>query len=156
FTPQGLRNIIYNLFPELSKKDSFDILFLTDLEKKNTIAIQFLTSFLSDVIDQFGHAGDGYFERKQDDLTQLNFQKEKDETFAELQSLSFEIFQFVHENYGEAFARNLFERTYDRFSSKYKELKIFPQLITLIPKEIVRRKHLGIFTQAQIEQIYLD
>jgi PAS domain S-box-containing protein len=39
---------------------------------------------------------------------------------------------------------------------KYKELEFFPYMVTLVPKEIVDREHLGIFTQAQIEQIFLE
>ena len=156
YTPANLRNLIREQFPELSNKEPFNILFINDTEKKNTIAVQFLNAFLNDVINQFGNAGDGYFERIRDDLNQLYQQKHKDEVFAELQVLSFEVFQFVNDNYGGNLATKLFEKNYDIFSAKYKELKVFPQLITLIPKEIVRRKHLGIFTQAQIEQIYLD
>src|SRR5438270_13528255 len=154
--PTTLRNLIKEKFPQLEGKEPFSILFVSDTEKKNTIAIQFLTSFLKDVIHQFGNAGDGYFERMQDDLNQLYQQKHKEEIFSELQSLSFDVFQFVNDNYGGNLATKLFEKNYDQFSARYKELKAFPQLITLIPKEIVRRKHLGIFTQAQIEQIYLE
>ncbi|HEU0064450.1 MAG TPA: hypothetical protein VFQ58_05440, partial [Flavisolibacter sp.] len=154
--PTTLRNLIKEKFPQLAGKEPFNILFVSDTEKKNTIAIQFLTSFLKDVIQQFGNAGDGYFERMQDDLNQLYQEKHKEEIFSELQSLSFDVFQFVNDNYGGNLATKLFEKNYDQFSARYKELKAFPQLITLIPKEIVRRKHLGIFTQAQIEQIYLE
>jgi PAS domain S-box len=156
YTPAVLRDLIKDNFPELASREPFNILFINDTEKKNTIAIQFLNAFLTDVTNQFGNAGDGYFERIRDDLNQLYEQKHKEDVFIELQMLSFEVFQFVNDNYGSNLATKLFEKNYDIFSTKYKELKVFPQLITLIPKEIVRRKHLGIFTQAQIEQIYLD
>src|SRR3982751_3651540 len=103
YTPASLRSLIKDLFPDLGTIDPFSILFLTDLEKKNTIAIDFLRSFLSSVEEQFGQAGDGYFERKKDDLDQLLAERNKEETFSELQSLSTEVFQFVNENYGETF-----------------------------------------------------
>ncbi len=60
------------------------------------------------------------------------------------------------ENYGDALAAKIFEKTYELFSTKYKELEFFPHLLTMIPKHIVGRKHLGIFTQSQIEQVFLE
>ncbi|MDP4248427.1 MAG: PAS domain S-box protein, partial [Bacteroidota bacterium] len=77
-------------------------------------------------------------------------------SYKRLQSLSFEAFQFVSANYGDVLAGKIFERTYDLFSVKYKELEFFPHLLTLVPKNIVGRRHLGIFTQAQIEQVFLE
>jgi hypothetical protein len=73
-----------------------------------------------------------------------------------LQFLSFDAFHFIGSNYGEALAGKIFEKSYDTFSTRYKELEFFPHMVTLVPKEIVDREHLGIFSQAQIEQIFLE
>src|SRR5205085_8616610 len=86
----------------------------------------------------------------------LKPQIHNEEIFRKLQFLSFDIFHFVKKNYGEILAGKIFERNYQRISNKYKELRIYPHLVTLIPKEIVGREHLGIFTQAQIEQVFLE
>jgi hypothetical protein len=49
----------------------FNILFVSETEQKNTLAIQFLQSFLLRVKDKFGRAGDGYFEKKVNELAIL-------------------------------------------------------------------------------------
>lgn len=156
YTRQLLRNDIGRLFPALFQTEPFSILFLTDTEKKNSIAIQFLKGFLASVSEQFGQAGDGFFDRKIKELDELSSGIKAEQTFRDLQFLSFEIFHFVQENYGEALAGKIFERNYEILSGKYKELEIFPHLVTLIPKEVVKREHLGIFTQSQIEQVFLE
>src|SRR5689334_18758255 len=61
YTPAYLRTLIKEHLPQLSEKEPFNILFINDTEKKNTIAVQFLNAFLNDMINQFGNAGDGYF-----------------------------------------------------------------------------------------------
>jgi PAS domain S-box-containing protein len=126
------------------------------VEQKNTLALHFLQPFLMAVKDKFGRAGDGYFERKIAELAELDGQRRDPEAFRKLQFLSFDVFKFIGNNYGEALAGKIFEKSYDSFSNKYKELEFFPYMITLVPKEIVDREHLGIFTQAQIEQIFLE
>src|SRR4051812_12915717 len=156
YTRESLRKEMGRLFPSLYKAELFSILFLTDTEKKNSIALQFLTSFLKSVIDQFGYAGDGYFDKKQKELKELEVRISVEQTFRDLQFLSFETFHFVQKNYGEALAGKIFERNYEILSAKYKELEVFPHLVTLIPKEVVKREHLGIFTQSQIEQVFLE
>jgi hypothetical protein len=58
-------------------------------------------------------------------LSELNAMQEKIrevEIFRKLQFLSFEVFQFVGGNYGEALAGKIFEKTYEVFSGSYKEL----------------------------------
>jgi PAS domain S-box-containing protein len=156
YTRKSLRESIRQRFPALLTEPIFHILFVSENEQKNTLAIQFLQSFLNNVSDKFGRAGEGFFERKQKELAELDERKEEAEIFRKLQFLSFEAFQFVCNNYGEALAGKIFEKTYETFSSKYKELELFPHMLTLIPKEIVDRGHLGIFSQAQIEQIFLE
>jgi PAS domain S-box-containing protein len=156
FTLASLRKEVQQRFPILMISEPFSILFVSDTEKKNTIAIQFLSAFLESVLEQFGQAGAGYFERKKNQLSELDAQKRKEEVFRELQFLSFDIFQFISTNYGNNLAGKIFEKNFDHLSAKYKELEVFPHLITLIPKEIVRREHLDIFTQAQIEQVFLE
>ncbi|HXB90906.1 MAG TPA: response regulator [Puia sp.] len=156
-TRKSLRDRIRQRFPALLHEGSvFDILFVTEIEQKNTLAIQFLQSFLSALRDKFGRAGDGYFEKKLADLVGLETRKGDADIFRNLQFLSFDVFHFISNNYGEALAGKIFEKSYDAFSSKYKELEFFPYMVTLVPKEIVDREHLGIFTQAQIEQIFLE
>jgi signal transduction histidine kinase/ActR/RegA family two-component response regulator len=152
----SLRETILKQFPELNSEAIFSILFLNHIEQKNTLAIQFLRSFLDNLIGKFGHAADGYLEKKVAELLSLENRKSVAESFPELQFFSFDIFQFVSNNYGNGLAGKVFERTYETFSSKYKDLEFFPHLITLIPKEIVSREHLGIFNQAQIEQAFLE
>jgi PAS domain S-box-containing protein len=156
FTPQLLRHEIARSFPDLKNKDPFPILFLTDTEKKNTLAIEFLQAFLSGSLEQFGQTGDNYLNRKQNELEALKSRIGMVLLFNELQFISFDIFHFISKNYGVSLAGKIFERNYERFSSKYKELETFPHIITLIPKEIVKREHLGLFTQAQIEQVFLE
>jgi PAS domain S-box-containing protein len=156
FTRQTLRELIRQRFPELLNDPLFAILYLTETEQKNTLSIQFLQSFLQDVNNKFGRTGDGYFDRKTLELQALEQKSREVETFRDLQFVSFDIFRFVSTNYGEALAGRIFEKRYEDFLSKYKDLVIFPHLITLIPKEIVRREHLGIFSQSQIEQVFLE
>jgi PAS domain S-box-containing protein len=155
-TRTSLREGIRQRFPALLQRPIFTILFVPETEQKNTLAIQFLESFLGSVIDKFGRAGDGFFDKKVKELAVLEELKQEAETFRKLQFLSFEAFRFVGSNYGEALSGKIFEKTYEVFSNRYKELEIFPYMLTLIPKEIVDREHLGIFTQAQIEQIFLE
>jgi PAS domain S-box-containing protein len=156
-TRKSLRERIRQRFPVLLEEGSiFNILFVSETEQKNTLAIQFLQSFLGALKDKFGRAGDGYFEKKLAELIALESRKRDPEIFRSLQFLSFDVFHFIGNNYGEPLAGKIFEKSYDTFSTKYKELEFFPYMVTLVPKEIVDREHLGIFTQAQIEQIFLE
>lgn len=156
-TRRSLRERVRQRFPVLLKDGSiFNILFVSETEQKNTLAIHFLQPFLAAVKDKFGRAGDSFLERKMAELAVLDAQRRDPEIFRKLQFLSFEVFKFIGNNYGEPLAGKIFEKSYDSFSNKYKELEFFPYMITLVPKEIVDREHLGIFTQAQIEQIFLE
>src|SRR5580698_4381147 len=156
-TRRPLREGIRQRFPALLNEGSiFNVLFVSETEQKNTLAIQFLQTFLEAVRDKFGRAGDGYFEKKIRDLAVLEEQMSDPEIFRKLQFLSFDAFQFVSGNYGNSLAGKIFEKTYETFSARYKELEMFPHMLTLIPKEIVDREHLGIFSQAQIEQVFLE
>jgi len=154
---RSLRERVRQRFPVLLTDGSiFNILFVSETEQKNTLAIQFLHSFLQALKDKFGRAGDGYFEKKIIELGGLETRKRDADIFRNLQFLSFDVFHFIGNNYGETLAAKIFEKSYDAFSTKYKELEFFPYMVTLVPKEIVDREHLGIFTQAQIEQIFLE
>ncbi|HEV2480332.1 MAG TPA: ATP-binding protein [Puia sp.] len=154
---RSLRERVRQRFPVLLTDGSiFNILFVSETEQKNTLAIQFLHSFLLALKDKFGRAGDGYFEKKIIELGGLETRKRDADIFRNLQFLSFDVFHFIGNNYGETLAAKIFEKSYDAFSMKYKELEFFPYMVTLVPKEIVDREHLGIFTQAQIEQIFLE
>jgi PAS domain S-box-containing protein len=154
---KSLRERVRQRFPLLLHDGSiFNILFVSEIEQKNTLAIHFLQPFLMAVKEKFGKAGDGYFERKMAELIDLDAQRRDPEAFRKLQFLSFDVFKFIGNNYGEPLAGKMFEKSYDTFSNKYKELEFFPYMITLVPKEIVDREHLGIFTQSQIEQIFLE
>src|SRR5579872_1556925 len=156
-TRKSLRERVRQRFPALLHEGSiFNILFVSEIEQKNTLAIQFLQFFLQALKDKFGRAGDGYFEKKLVELNGLETRKWDADIFRNLQFLSFDVFHFIGNNYGEALAGKIFEKSYDSFSIKYKELEFFPYMVTLVPKEIVDREHLGIFTQAQIEQIFLE
>jgi len=156
FTRVSLRESIRQRFPAILQDPIFNILFVSESEQKNTLAIEFLRSFFRAVADKFGRAGEGYVDKKMKELKELEEKVHEGEIFRKLQSLSFEVFQFVGGNYGETLAGKIFEKTYEVFSVNYKELESFPYMLTLIPKEIVDREHLGIFTQAQIEQIFLE
>jgi len=157
YNRKSLRESVRQRFPVLLQEGSvFNILFVSETEQKNTLAIHFLQPFLAAVRDKFGRAGDGYFERKIGELEALDTQRRDPEAFRKLQFLSFDVFKFIGNNYGEPLAGKIFEKSYDSFSNKYKELEFFPYMITLVPKEIVDREHLGIFTQSQIEQIFLE
>lgn len=154
---RSLRERVRQRFPVLLTEGSiFNILFVSETEQKNTLAIQFLHTFLQALKDKFGRAGDGYFEKKIIELGGLETRKREADIFRNLQFLSFDVFHFIGNNYGETLAAKIFEKSYDAFSMKYKELEFFPYMVTLVPKEIVDREHLGIFTQAQIEQIFLE
>ncbi|HXO75238.1 MAG TPA: histidine kinase dimerization/phospho-acceptor domain-containing protein, partial [Puia sp.] len=156
-TRKSLRERVRQRFPALLHDGSiFNILFVSETEQKNTLAIQFLQSFLEAVRDKFGRGGDGYIEKKLKELSILAIDIQEPEIFRKLQFLSFETFKFVSGNYGEALAGKIFEKNYETYSTRYKELEVFPYMISLIPKEIVDREHLGIFSQSQIEQIFLD
>jgi len=156
FTRESLRERIRQRFPGILQDPIFNILFVSEVEQKNTLAIEFLRAFLLAVADKFGRAGEGYVDKKIKELAALQEKVCEGEIFRKLQFLSFEVFQFVGGNYGETLAGKIFEKTYEVFSANYKELESFPYMLTLIPKEIVDREHLGIFTQAQIEQIFLE
>ena len=153
---ESLREGIRLRFPAILQEPVFHLLFVSETEQKNTLAYEFLQSFLTNASDKFGRSGDGYLDKKTKELEFLGSQKKEPETFRKLQFLSFELFHFVGENYGDALAAKIFEKTYELFSTKYKELEFFPHLLTMIPKHIVGRKHLGIFTQSQIEQVFLE
>lgn len=157
YNRRSLRESVRLRFPGLLQDESiFNILFVSDTAQKNTLALQFLQSFLETVREKFGRAGDGYFEKKMRELVVLEEEGDDPEIFRKLQFLSFEAFQFVSSNYGDSLAGKIFEKNYETFSARYKELEMFPYMLTLIPKEIVDREHLGIFSQAQIEQIFLE
>jgi len=156
-TRKSLRERVRQRFPALLHDGSiFNILFVSEAEQKNTLAIQFLQSFLTNVHDKLGRAGDGYVDKKLKELSVLEIDIQEPEIFRKLQFLSFEAFKFVSNNYGESMAGKIFEKNYEAYSARYKELEVFPYMVSLIPKEIVDREHLGIFTQSQIEQIFLD
>lgn len=156
-TRKSLRERVRQRFPALLHDGSiFNILFVSETEQKNTLAIQFLQSFLATVRDKFGRAGDGFIEKKVKELAILEIDVQNADIFRKLQFLSFEAFKFVASNYGEALAGKIFEKNYETYSARYKELEVFPYIITLIPKEIVDRQHLGVFSQSQIEQIFLE
>ena len=156
FTRGSLRNDIRQRFPELQTDRDFAILFLKETERKNTLAIQFLLSFLGRVNERFGRAGEGYFEKKSAEIRSLDYLVSDERLFAQLQLYSFDIFRFLSENYGDALAAKIFSQNFESFSKQYRELEVFPQMITLIPHEIVSREHLGIFSQSQIEQVFLE
>ena len=156
FNRDSIRESIRQRFPAILEDPIFNILFVPESQQKNTLACEFLRSFLLAVSDKFGRAGEGYVEKKMKELTMLMEKITEPEIFRKLQFLSFEVFQFVGGNYGESLAGKIFEKTYEVFSASYKELETFPYMLTLIPKEIVDREHLGIFTQAQIEQVFLE
>jgi len=156
FTRESLRESVRQRFPGILQEQIFNILFVPESEQKNILAIEFLRNFLRDVSDKFGRAGEGYVEKKLKELDMLQERIRELEIFRKLQFLSFEVFQFIGGNYGEPLAGKIFEKTYESFSASYKELESFPYMLTLIPKEIVDREHLGIFTQAQIEQVFLE
>jgi PAS domain S-box-containing protein len=156
YTRDTLRGHVRERFPELLEHPFFSILFLPETEQKNTLAVQFIQSFLDMVSDKIGRAAEATFDKKVKELAVLEEEKQDPETFRKLQFLSFEVFRFVSDHYGKSLAGKLFEKTYESFSGRYKELEIFPYMLTLIPKEIVDREHLGIFTQSQIEQIFLE
>src|SRR5688572_9595094 len=61
YTRASLRSDIKQRFPALEEDRDFAILFLNETERKNSLAISFLLSFLGRVNDRFGRAGDGYF-----------------------------------------------------------------------------------------------
>jgi PAS domain S-box-containing protein len=153
---ESLREGIRLRFPSILQEPIFHLLFVTETEQKNTLAYEFLQSFLTNACEKFGRSGAGYLEKKNKQVELLGGQKQEPESFRKFQFLSFEVFHFVGENYGDALAGKIFEKTYERFSAKYKELEFFPHLLTMIPKHIVGRKHLGIFTQSQIEQVFLE
>ncbi|HTI92219.1 MAG TPA: ATP-binding protein [Puia sp.] len=156
-TRKSLRERVRQRFPALLHDGSiFNILFVSETEQKNTLAIQFLQSFLEAVRDKFGRGGDGYIEKKLKELSILAIDIQEPDIFRKLQFLSFETFKFISGNYGESPAGKIFEKNYETYSTRYKELEVFPYMISLIPKEIVDREHLGIFSQSQIEQIFLD
>jgi PAS domain S-box-containing protein len=156
FTRNSLRESVRQRFPGILQEPIFNILFVPESEQKNILAIEFLHSFLKDVSDKFGRTGEGYVEKKLKELSELQERIREGEIFRKLQFLSFEVFKFVGDNYGETLAGKIFEKTYEVFSGSYKELESFPYMLTLIPREIVDREHLGIFTQAQIEQVFLE
>jgi len=155
YTRHSLRASIRERFPAIVQEPVFSILFVPEVEQKNTLAAEFINSFLDNVSSKFGRASDGYFEKKLKQLATLEGLKQE-EVFKKLQLISFEAFEFVGKTYGEMLAGKIFEKTYESFSARYKEFESFPHLVTLIPKEIVSREHLGIFTQSQIEQIFLE
>jgi len=156
FTRASLRENIRQRFPGILQEPIFNIFFVSETEQKNILATEFLRSFFRAVGDKFGRAGEGYIDKKVKELAVLQERIKEVEIFRKLQFLSFEVFKFVGSNYGEPLAGKIFEKTYETFSGSYKELESFPYMLTLIPKEIVDREHLGIFTQAQIEQVFLE
>ena len=89
FTRGSLRNDIRQRFPELQTDRDFAILFLKETERKNTLAIQFLLSFLGRVNERFGRAGEGYFEKKSAEIRSLDYLVSDERLFAQLQLYSF-------------------------------------------------------------------
>ncbi len=96
---QSLREGVRLRFPSILQEPIFHLLFVSEIEQKNTLAIQFLQSFLESAADKFGRAGAAYFEKKLRELAGLDENKQAPESFRKLQFLSFEIFHFVSENY---------------------------------------------------------
>src|ERR1700744_4305549 len=110
---RSLRVRVRQRFPVLLQEGSiFNILFVSETEQKNALAIHFLQPFLAAVKEKFGRAGDGYFERKMAELVQLDAQRRDPEAFRKLQFLSFDVFKFIGNNYGEPLAGKIFEKSY--------------------------------------------
>ena len=81
-TRKSLRESIRQRFPVLLQEGSiFHILFVSETEQKNTLALQFLQAFLETVSDKFGRAGDGYFEKKMRELVLLEEGKRDTDIF---------------------------------------------------------------------------
>ena len=79
---KSLRERVRQRFPALLTEGSiFNILFVSETEQKNTLAIQFLHSFLQALKDKFGRAGDGYFEKKIIELGGLETRKRDPDIF---------------------------------------------------------------------------
>src|SRR5688500_9271418 len=89
YTRASLRSDIRQRFPSLESDRDFAILFLKDTERKNSLAIHFLLSFLGRVNERFGRAGEGYFEKKKTEIRSMEPQVSDDRLFAQLQLYSF-------------------------------------------------------------------
>ncbi|MET0299416.1 MAG: ATP-binding protein, partial [Flavitalea sp.] len=156
FTTDTLRTEVFRRFPGLAELYPFRILILDDTEKKNVIAFHFMNIFLHEIRDQFGRGMHEYTDQKEALLKELRQQPLTEELFRELQFLCYEVFGFVSLHYGEGLGAKLFEKSYEQIASIFKELEVFPHLIAFIPREIVSKEHLGLFTQSQIEKVFLE
>ena len=107
----SLREGVRMRFPAILQQSIFHLLFVSETEQKNTLAIQFIQAFLDNASEKFGRTGAGYFEKKSRELEGLDACRQDPESFKRLQSLSFETFHFVSENYGDTLAGKIFERT---------------------------------------------
>ncbi|RYG29623.1 MAG: hypothetical protein EOO01_37945, partial [Chitinophagaceae bacterium] len=112
--------------------------------------------YLAYIREQFGRGLYDFTDGRQVALGKLKTHQEKPEQFRELQLLCYEVFDFVRLTYGDTLAAKTFEKAYEKITSVFRELEVFPHLIAFIPGQIVKRDHLGLFTQAQIEQVFLE
>lgn len=156
YTRESLRQAIQNLLPELRSDAFFSILFLPDKDKKQQLAISFVELCLHKAIDNFGHAGNGIFDQQLKELKQLQHSPATEESLQYIHSLSDTVYHHVATNFGGQLAEKFYNYAYQETARYYKELEVFPYLISILPRSIVGYSQLNLLTQTQIEQIFLE
>lgn len=155
YTRQSLRNTIQLQFPELAHDAFFSILFIPDLDKKQRISIYFVRNCLAKAGSSFGSAN-GMFDSLNESLSVIEAAPATQQSLGQIHSFSDTLYQHIATNFGPSLAERIFNSVYQDIARYYKQLEVFPYLISILPKSIVGISQLNILTQSQVEQIYLE
>lgn len=155
YTRKSLRAAIHQRFPELASDPHLSILFISDIEKKQKLSVFFLRCCLELTGESFGNANK-YFEQMGNTVNGIEKMPASEQSLQALRDLSDKLFQNIIGNFGNSLAEKLFNSAYQHTARYYRQLEVFPHLISILPKSIVGLAQLNILTQSQVEQIYLE
>ncbi len=156
YSRESLRSTLQQLFPGLKNDAFFSILFLPEADKKQRLAVSFVELCLLRSIDNFGHAGNGLFDDQLKELRSLQQTAATAESLQRIQSLSDSVYQHIATNFGDQLAEKIFNFAYHETARYYKQVEVFPYLVSILPKSIVGYSQLNLLTQTQVEQIFLE
>ncbi|RFM30269.1 PAS domain-containing hybrid sensor histidine kinase/response regulator [Deminuibacter soli] len=154
-TRKSLRTAIQQKFPELASDPFLSILFISDIEKRQRLSVFFVQQCLTICGNSFG-TSNKFLEQLSLHLAASQRQDASEQNLQDLQGLTDSLYNYVTTNFGQGLAERIYNNAYQETARFYRQLEVFPHLISILPKSIVGLAQLNILTQSQVEQIYLE
>lgn len=155
-TRPSLRNTIRLKFPQLADDLFFSILFLSDEEKKVKLGAHFLKSCLELCFKRFGRTKEGLLDKKLNVFRNLFAKPSSDLSFDQIHLETQQLYEAISESYGDTLTGKIFGQAFHETAKCFRELEVFPHIVSLLPNEIIGREQLNVLTQTQFEQIFLE